>query len=127
MTQRSSFLTAAGVALALARGAASLHATETRLTYLTFSAPVALPGVTLPSGSYAFELADPLGASNIVLVRNRARTQVYFLGFTNRVARPRSMRDTSAVTFGEAAPGQALPIAAWYPPDGGDGRQFIYR
>lgn len=128
MTQRSSFLTAAGVALALALGAASIQATTAnRLTYLTFSGPVGLPGVTLPGGSYAFELADPLGASNIVLVRNRAQTQVYFMGFTQRVARPRSMRDGSTVTFGEAASGAAQPITVWYPPDSADGLQFIYR
>ena len=28
-------------------------------TYFTFSAPVTLPGVTLPAGRYLFRLADP--------------------------------------------------------------------
>ena len=29
-----------------------------RLTILTFSAPVQLPGMTLPAGKYRFEMAD---------------------------------------------------------------------
>jgi len=128
MRKRFTFLTAAAVALGLALGAASVQAlTANRLTYLTFSGAVALPGVTLPAGSYAFELADVSGTNNIVLVRNRARSKVFFLGFTNRVARPAGMRDTSAVSFGEAAPGQPRPIAVWYPPESSDGLQFLYR
>jgi len=128
MRQRFTFLTAAAIAMGLALGAASLQAfPANRLTYLTFSGAVALPGVTLPAGSYAFELADVTGATNIVLVRNRARSKVYFLGFTDRVARPAGMRDTSAVSFGETSPGQPRPIAVWYPPSTDDGLQFIYR
>jgi len=127
MRQRFTFLTAAAVALGLALGAASLQAfPANRLTYLTFSGAVALPGVTLPAGSYAFELADS-NATNIVLVRNRERSRVYFLGFTDRVARPAGISETSTVTFGEAAPGQPRPIAVWYPPSSGDGLQFRYR
>jgi hypothetical protein len=128
MTKGSTFLTAAAVALGLALSAASVQAlTSNRLTYLTFSGAVALPGVTLPAGSYAFELADSAGTNNIVLVRNRERSKVYFLGFTNRIARPAAMREISAVSFGEAAPGQPRPIAVWYPPESSDGLQFRYR
>ena len=128
MTKGSTFLAAAAVALGVAVGAASLQAqTSNRLTYLTFSGAVGLPGVTLPAGSYAFELADVSGTNNVVLVRNRERSKVYFLGFTNRIARPAGMRDASGVTFGEAAPGQPRPIAVWYPPDTSDGLQFLYR
>ena len=28
-------------------------------TFLTFSGPVNMPGITLPAGTYRFELADP--------------------------------------------------------------------
>ncbi|HJZ72476.1 MAG TPA: hypothetical protein VKE51_12110 [Vicinamibacterales bacterium] len=127
MTTRSGLLTAVAIAVSLAAGAPAAHGwgDASRLTYLTFSGPVALPGVTLTAGTYAFELADPLGASNIVLVRNRNRTEVFFLGFTRRVARPASVR--SAVTFGESARGEPKPIAVWYPPEMTDGLQFVYR
>ena len=33
-----------------------------RLTYLTFSGPVQLPGVTLAAGTYTFKLADLSGS-----------------------------------------------------------------
>jgi len=126
MTMRSGFLTAVAIAVGLAAAAPTVHGwgNSSRLTYLTFSAPVMLPGVTLAAGTYAFELADPL-AGDVVLVRNRARTNVFFLGFTRRVARPASIR--SGVTLGESATGEPKPIAVWYPPDMSDGLQFLYR
>jgi hypothetical protein len=129
MTRRLSFLTALVALFALAGGVSSTHAltTENRLTYLTFSEPVALPGVTLAPGVYSFELAVPMTSANVVSVRNKARTKAYFMGFTQVIDRPRGMGDTGAVSFGEAPKGQARPILAWYPPDSDNGLKFIYR
>jgi len=129
MTRRLSFLTALVALFALAGGVSSIHAvtTENRLTYLTFSEPVALPGVTLEPGEYSFELAVPTTAANVVSVRNKARTKAYFMGFTQRIDRPRGMGDGGAVSFGEAPHGQARPIVAWYPPDSDNGLKFLYR
>ena len=125
MTRRLSFLTALVALFALAGGVSSIHAltTENRLTYLTFSEPVALPGVTLEPGQYSFELAVPTTAANVVSVRNKA----YFMGFAQRIDRPRGMGDKGAVSFGEAPHGQARPIVAWYPPDSDNGLKFLYR
>jgi hypothetical protein len=129
MTFRFSFLTAAALVFGLAAGAASVRAsaTSTRLTYLTFSGPVALPGVTLAAGTYAFELADISGANNIVVVRNKVRTQQYFMGFTDRVSRPAGLGLKGSVSLGEAPHGEVPPIVAWYPPDESHGLKFIYR
>jgi len=129
MTKRTALLAALVVAAGLAAGGARVEAgmNGSRLTYLTFSGPVALPGVTLGAGTYAFELADPLTAANVVLVRNHTRTRTYFLGFTQRVPRPASVSSISAITFGEAPSGEPRPIAVWYPPDSTDGLEFIYR
>jgi hypothetical protein len=128
MTRRFSILTALVVLLGLAGGATSIHATSAnRLTYLTFSQPVALPGVTLAAGTYAFELADPTSSASVVSVSNKTRTKAYFMSFTLRIDRPRGMADSSSVSFGEAPRGQARPIVAWYPPDSSTGLQFIYR
>ena len=129
MAHRWSRLTAFGLVLGLAAGAAPLHAgatTPTRLSYLTFSGPVALPGVTLQAGTYAFEIADLNGSSNVVLVRNKARTQAFYMGLTSRVARPANIDRRAAVTLGEGPRGEAKPIVAWYPPQSDDGRAFIY-
>jgi hypothetical protein len=128
MTHRFPFLASFCVVLALTAGAASVYARGpfARTTYLTFSGPVALPGVTLAAGSYVFELADPTGGSNAVVVRNKARTEHYFLGLTLRVDRPGGLAGEGAVSFGEARPGEARPIVAWYPPDSASGMKFIY-
>jgi hypothetical protein len=129
MTHRRSWLAAFGLVLGLAAGASSLHAwtNASQLTYLTFSGPVGLPGVTLQAGTYAFELADLNGSANVVVVRNRTRTQLYYMGLTQRVERPRDISPRSAVAFGEAGRGEAPPIAVWYPSDASSGHQFIYR
>src|SRR4029453_12236409 len=37
-------------------------------TYFTFSAPVTLPGMTLPAGKYIFRLADPDGSRKVINV-----------------------------------------------------------
>ena len=42
-----------------------------RLTYLTFSGPVQLPGVTLAAGTYTFKLADLSGSKHVVHVMTK--------------------------------------------------------
>src|SRR5436190_2255277 len=76
-----------------------------QLTYLTFTKPVALPGVTLAPGTYAFALATPDTSSNIVLVRDRARTRALFSGFTHRAPRPANWTEKRQIVLGEAGPG----------------------
>lgn len=94
---------------------------------LTFSRPVALPGVVLPAGAYSFDLVDSKSSLDVVIVRNRARTKVFYMGFTNTVRRPDSMAKTAAITFGEASANQPPPIAAWYEVGNSLGHEFLYR
>ena len=96
-----------------------------RTTYATFNRPIALPGVQLNAGTYIFELVLPATNSNIVRVLSRDRSRVYLTAFTMMVRKPHNLKDM--VTFGEAQRGMAPPITAWYPPEDGSGRQFIYR
>jgi hypothetical protein len=97
-----------------------------RTTYLTFTRPVQLPGVTLDAGAYIFELVDPLGAPGLVRVASRDRTVGFFLGFTNDAERPRGLRLDASVSLGEASGGAAPPITVWWPIGETTGRQFIY-
>ena len=127
MTKRTLVVVAA---LALGVGAASLagaSALANRRTVLTFSHAVALPGAELPAGSYTFQLADPNGSADAVMVLNRNRTRVLFMGLTHRVPRPVGLAASRTVVFGEARRGDAAPITAWYPPDDGIGYEFQYR
>ena len=46
-------------------------------TYFTFSAPVELPGVTLPAGRYLFVLADSPSNRHVVRVMSDDRKKLY--------------------------------------------------
>ena len=96
----------------------------TEVNNLTFGSRVALPGVTLPAGTYVFE-RDVNANSRIVRVRSTNYQQLLFVGFTTPVTRPRGFR--AAVSFGEVERGQPLPIVAWYPIGSNRGYQFLYR
>src|SRR4029078_10629410 len=58
--------------------AGTAHADEwNKLTYLTFSGPVQLPGITLPAGTYRFELADPDSSRHIIRVSDKDGSKQY--------------------------------------------------
>lgn len=115
---------------AIAMGLAAVASTQandesSRTQYLTFTRPVALPGVTLKSGTYIFELADPDAAQDVVRVLSRDRKTVFLTAFTMSIARPDSVPLSQYVSLREVAPGQAAPISVWWS-DPRIGRQFIY-
>ena len=118
---------AAVAALAVASPSIDASPLFNRMTYITFSRPVALPGVELPAGTYIFELALPGDNLNVVRVSSRDRRQIYLTAFTYRIERPAGMTRDQVVTFGEASASQPPPIAAWYPMSMDSGREFIYR
>ena len=97
-----------------------------RTTYLTFTRMVRVPGATLNTGTYIFEIVDSFAAPGVVRVSSRDRKYSYFMGFTKAVERPRDLRLDASVTFGESAPGTAPPIDVWWPIGERTGRQFIY-
>jgi hypothetical protein len=123
MFKRKSAVAVAVVVLAMA---ASVGAwSHTRTAYLTFSGPFALPGVTLPAGTYMFERVD-VAASNLVRVRNRDGSKVYLTAFTRIISRPAGLRPDAAVSFAEVPPGVAPRVAVWYPTGAVIGHEFIY-
>ena len=98
-----------------------------RINYLTFSQPVALPGVVLPAGTYAFEEAPGGAHRDVVLVTDRGGQTPFYLGFTMPVRRPESLPDDQPMEFGEAPAGSPIPIAVWYPVGSSTGHEFLYR
>lgn len=127
MTSRRSALTAFGALVLGLVLTVPMHGSETSLhtNYLTFSGPVALPGVTLGAGTYIFERVVET-EPDIVVVRNHDRSKVYFLAFTERADRPAGMARDRMVSFGESRPGAPVPIVAWYPIDSLSGHRFVY-
>jgi hypothetical protein len=94
---------------------------------LTFNKAVMLPGVVLPAGAYSFDVADAGASLDIVIVRNAARTKVYYLGFTNPIERPSNLSRNTAVVFGEARANEPPPITRWYEAGSSTGHEFLYR
>ena len=91
---------------------------------ITVNAPIALPGVVLAAGTYAFDLPAS-GDNTLVRVSSVDGRHIYAMQFTLAVPRP-NRNDIPKMTFGEAAAGLARPVKVWYPEGDESGRQFIY-
>lgn len=127
---RKSLLTAAAAAgLALSLNAAPSYAqdvfTVDKLTYLTFSGPVRMPGVTLPAGTYRFHLADDTVSRKVVQVMSRDRHTVY--GMFNTVSdwRPVVTSETT-VTFKETRADAPPAVRSLFYAGEHQGYEFIY-
>lgn len=106
-----------GACAALLLGAASIASAQApdtnNMTTVTFSAPVSLPGVTLPAGSYLFKLADSQVNRNIVQVFDKDRSKV----FATIIAIPAERNepaDETVITFNEAPAASAPAIRYWF-------------
>jgi hypothetical protein len=124
MGYRKSVFAVCGAFILLAAATVGHAGSPSRATILTFSGPVELPGVALGSGSYIFEQLDPVGNIDVVTVRDKARTRVYYSGFTRRVERPAGK--VGLVTLEETRPGVVPRILAWYPTSEAVGHSFVY-
>jgi hypothetical protein len=94
--------------------------------YLTFNRSVALPGVTLPAGTYIFERAEISNSSHVVQVSSRDRSRFHVFVLTNRIARPAGWPVNRPISFGEAPAGGVPPILVWYPSHEDFGHGFLY-
>ena len=113
---------AGAIAIPSIAGASATHENP-----ITFSAPVALPGVTLAPGTYLFRSPSEM-SSNVVQVlrQDKGRPMVsYYMGITQPVERTNS-DPRSLVSLGEAVSGQPTPIKAWFPNGERFGHAFMY-
>jgi hypothetical protein len=91
-----------------------------KATYLTFTAPVSLPGVILPAGTYLFRFADTKYSTDVLEVRSQDAKTVYAMIHTIPIVRTEA-KANEVVTFREV-PADAPPaIDAWFfnAPDAG--------
>src|SRR4051812_37972325 len=115
-----------GAAVMLSSTLASAQAPDTnRATIVTFSAPVSLPGVTLPAGSYLFKLGDSQVNRNIVQVFDKDRSKIYatILAIPAQRNEP---ADETVITFRESPANAAPAIQYWYYPGETMGQEFAY-
>src|SRR5206468_7890456 len=106
--------------------ASALKADEwDKLTYLTFSQPVEIPGHVLPAGMYTFQLADSLSDRHIVQVFNGKRGRIIATVMTIPKYRL-TATDKNVVTFYEVPRGSPPAIRAWFYPGRTIGDEFVY-
>lgn len=122
LTIKRSLLSAA---LACLIAAPSLAQTVDRRTTFTFSGPVAIPGVTLPAGSYLFRLANPDTSHRVVQVLSADGTKPYAMIFSIPAERPEPAAKPE-VRFMETASGMPSAIKTWWYPGERIGYEFIY-
>jgi len=96
-----------------------------KLTYFTFSAPVALPGVTLPAGTYRFSHPDCDQTEHVVRVSSQDGTEVFgtFLAIPDERVTP---SDRPLVIFAERPSGTLETVKAWFYPGDTIGDELIY-
>ena len=88
---------------------------------LTFSGPVALPGISLGAGTYVFR--QPLG--NVIQVTSVAG-RPYTMFLTIPVHREQSLDEYSIVLGPAAAPASPRRIMAMFAPGQTTGQEFVY-
>lgn len=92
---------------------------------LRFSAPVALPGVTLNAGDYTFEI-DRHDHVDLIRVREGRTDRLVFGGPARPAERPRGLKAHKSIVFGDAPHDRPLPIVGWFPRDRVVGYEFEY-
>jgi hypothetical protein len=96
-----------------------------QLTYLTFSAPVALPGVTLPPGTYRFTHPDCGMTSHVLRVSSQDGMKVYATLITIPEARTTPSREPEVI-FAEMPVGSPEALKAWFYPGETVGDELVY-
>jgi len=105
-------------------GAAQAQTADYR-TYFTFSAPVTLPGVTLPAGRYLFRLADPDTGRKVISVLSADGKTPLAMLHTIPNQLPQAPRDAE-IRFMETSANVPPAIKTWWYPGKSIGYEFIY-
>lgn len=96
-----------------------------RHTVVTFSAPVELPGMTLPAGTYTFRLSDSTSDRHVVHVLD-ANGEKHIATLFAMPATRSEISEENVITFRETAANEPLPIRYWYFPNDRFGQEFAY-
>jgi LPXTG cell wall anchor motif len=96
-----------------------------KLAYLTFSAPVQVPGVTLNAGTYRFHLTNPDTSRNVVQVLSNDGAIVYAMFHTTSDSRT-TVTDEAVVSFRETPVGVPPAVKSIFYGGEHRGYEFVY-
>jgi hypothetical protein len=96
-----------------------------KMTVMTFSQPVEIPGQILPAGTYTFKLVKSPSDRNIVQIFNADGSQIIttILAINNWRMKPTG--DT-VVKFAERSGDNPEALKAWFYPGDNFGQEFVY-
>jgi len=97
-----------------------------RLTYFTFSAPVQVPGATLPAGTYEFRLVNADTSASVLRIASLSDKKMSKLFYMNRGIELDRAHDDPIVVLRETAPGVAPALDGWVYPGEETGLTFVY-
>ncbi len=107
-------------AVAVAQG----QIVDTRLTNVTFSAPVSVPGHTLPAGTYHFQLADSQANRNIVQIFDKDNNLVATMLAVP--AKRNQPEGDPVITFKETNSSLPPAVHFWYYAGENIGSELVY-
>ncbi|HKC58205.1 MAG TPA: hypothetical protein VKC35_18865 [Vicinamibacterales bacterium] len=115
--------------LAAATGASAQDSNINQRTFLTFSGPVQMPGVTLPAGKYVFRLADT-SLHNVMQVfdgdEKKIIGQWFFIPKNRTTEEASTANGKPVVMFREMPEGMTPAIQYYFYPTDLTGKEFIY-
>jgi hypothetical protein len=96
-----------------------------KLTKVTFSEPVEVPGMVLPAGTYEFKMLDSPGDRDIVQIYNADQT---ILEETVLAVPDERIHATgkTVIRFSERPSGSPQAVKAWFYPGSHTGIEFVY-
>ncbi|MGA8011895.1 MAG: hypothetical protein WB949_05670 [Candidatus Acidiferrales bacterium] len=94
-------------------------------TSVTFNQPVAVPGSTLPAGTYTFTILDSFGSRNIVQIWNEDKSNLIttILAIPNYRLKPTG---ETVIEFSERPANAPQALKAWFYPGHAYGIEFVY-
>ena len=131
ITSLATSVVAAIVLVAASSVPANAQATlANKRTYLTFSAPVQVPGATLPAGRYLFQLADPAAQTTWQVFDASGRHLIasfFYVPTGNRsIADENATDGKPVVRFHETPQGTPPAVRVLFYPSDRTGNLFVY-
>lgn len=113
------------IALGVALPSRMFADTWDKLTKVTFSGPVEIPGQVLPAGTYWFKLLNSPTRRDIVQIytEDKKKQLALIMAVPDYKIRP---TDKAVITFEERAANAPPAVKAWFYPGDNYGQQFVY-
>ncbi len=125
LTRRAVWLAGVVAVLTCVMVSATSAQPADRRTYFTFSAPVEVPGATLPAGKYLFHVMDPFMGSKVIQVKS-ADDQTALAMFITASAERMQPAERPEIRFMETPAGSPPAIKTWWYPGALIGWEFVY-